>query len=191
VLCYFRYFKYRFGTLSFAQQSSLVLRGCRTSIGRWLSHGVTRPPAIVQSVLFQGKVFDKSDMMGSLKPTPKMRPKAASRPRPKTIHIDSGSVEMAEGMMQPSRGKKGSTSNLTANSTMKRDYYRGSQDSLADRSMSSGMLYRGVFLFYFVFIFLFVRGLFGNIGCYDWSGTVSFQNYMRSYKLYFLLHQRM
>jgi hypothetical protein len=74
---------------------------------------------------------------------------------------------------------------------MKRDYYRGSQDSLADRSMSSGMLYRGVFLFYFVFIFLFVRGLFGNIGCYDWSGTVSFQNYMRSYKLYFLLHQRM
>ncbi|XP_068904602.1 patronin isoform X7 [Tenebrio molitor] len=88
------------------------------------------------------RVFDKSDMMGSLKPTPKMRPKAASRPRPKTIHIDSGSVEMAEGMMQPSRGKKGSTSNLTANSTMKRDYYRGSQDSLADRSMSSGMLYR-------------------------------------------------
>lgn len=51
--------------------------------------------------------------MGSLKPTPKMRPKAASRPRPKTIHIDSGSVEMAEGLMQPSRGKKGSTSNLT------------------------------------------------------------------------------
>ncbi|XP_044267986.1 patronin isoform X9 [Tribolium madens] len=91
----------------------------------------------------EGKVFDKSELMGSLKPTPKMRPKAASRPRPKTIHIDSGSVEMAEGMMQPSRGKKGSTSNLTANSTMKRDYYRGSQDSLADRSMSSGMLYRG------------------------------------------------
>ncbi|XP_044267981.1 patronin isoform X4 [Tribolium madens] len=90
----------------------------------------------------EGKVFDKSELMGSLKPTPKMRPKAASRPRPKTIHIDSGSVEMAEGMMQPSRGKKGSTSNLTANSTMKRDYYRGSQDSLADRSMSSGMLYR-------------------------------------------------
>lgn len=30
-------------------------------------------------------------------------------------------------------------------STMKRDYYRGSTDSLADRSMSSGMLYKGVF----------------------------------------------
>lgn len=61
----------------------------------------------------QGKVFDKSELMGSLKPMPKMRPKAATRPRPKTIHIDSGSVELAEGMMQPSRGKKGSTSNLT------------------------------------------------------------------------------
>ncbi|XP_044267987.1 patronin isoform X10 [Tribolium madens] len=73
----------------------------------------------------EGKVFDKSELMGSLKPTPKMRPKAASRPRPKTIHIDSGSVEMAEGMMQPSRGKKGSTSNLTGSST--------DQDSLAYR----------------------------------------------------------
>nr|CAI5868550.1 unnamed protein product [Callosobruchus analis] len=40
-----------------------------------------------------------------------MRPKANTRPRPKTIHIDSGSVQIAEGMS--SRGKKGSTSNLT------------------------------------------------------------------------------
>lgn len=42
-----------------------------------------------------------------------MRPRGPMRPRPKTIHIDSGSVEMAEGMLQSSRGKKGSTSNLT------------------------------------------------------------------------------
>lgn len=42
-----------------------------------------------------------------------MRPKVTSRPRPKTIHIDSGSVEMAEGLLQPSRGKKGSNTNLT------------------------------------------------------------------------------
>ncbi|KAK9870583.1 hypothetical protein WA026_008146 [Henosepilachna vigintioctopunctata] len=95
----------------------------------------------------EGKVIDKSELMSTMKPTPKMRPKAPARPRPKTIHIDSGSVEMAGGMLQPSRGKKGSTSNLTANSftpqsTMKRDYYRGSQDSLADRSLSSGVLYR-------------------------------------------------
>ncbi|KAL3282263.1 hypothetical protein HHI36_005454 [Cryptolaemus montrouzieri] len=95
----------------------------------------------------EGKVIDKSELMSTLKPTPKMRPKAQARPRPKTIHIDSGSVEMAGGMLQPSRGKKGSSSNLTANSytpqsTLKRDYYRGSQDSLADRSLSSGLLYR-------------------------------------------------
>jgi hypothetical protein len=42
---------------------------------------------------------------------------------------------------------------------MKRDYYRGSQDSLADRSMSSGMLYRGVFLFLFCFYFFICAGI--------------------------------
>ncbi|KAK9712450.1 Spectrin-binding region of Ca2+-Calmodulin [Popillia japonica] len=89
----------------------------------------------------EGKDVDKS-LLNSLKPAPKMRPKVTSRPRPKTIHIDSGSVEMAEGLLQPSRGKKGSNTNLTvapsySTSTMKRDYYRGSQDSLA----GSGLLY--------------------------------------------------
>ncbi|XP_023310472.1 patronin isoform X3 [Anoplophora glabripennis] len=91
----------------------------------------------------EGKTLDRSEL-SSLKPVPKMRPKGQARPRPKTIHIDSGSVQMAEGMSR-GRDKKGSTSNLTAYapSTMKRDYYRGSQDSLAlDRSMSSGMLYK-------------------------------------------------
>ncbi|XP_030749576.1 patronin isoform X3 [Sitophilus oryzae] len=89
-----------------------------------------------------GKTLDKQDLM-SLKPAPKMRPKGSTRPRPKTIHIDSGSVQLAEGMSR-SRGTKGSTSNLTAYtpSSMKRDYYRGSQDSLADRSMSNNMLYK-------------------------------------------------
>ncbi|CAG9862690.1 unnamed protein product [Phyllotreta striolata] len=90
----------------------------------------------------EGKTLDKSEFAHPMKPVPRMRPKASTRPRPKTIHIDSGSVQMAEGMS--SRGKKGSSSNLTAYapSTMKRDYYRGSQDSLAERSMSSGMLYK-------------------------------------------------
>jgi len=40
-----------------------------------------------------------------------------SRPRPKTIHVDSGGVgsgvDMQEGVLSPSRSKKGSTSNLT------------------------------------------------------------------------------
>ncbi|XP_060518088.1 patronin isoform X3 [Cylas formicarius] len=89
----------------------------------------------------EGKILDKQELL-SLKPTPKMRSKGTTRPRPKTIHIDSGSVQLAEGLS--SRDRKGSTSNLTAYSpaTMKRDYYRGSQDSLNDRSMSSNMLYR-------------------------------------------------
>lgn len=97
----------------------------------------------------EGKILDKGEVMTSLKPTPRMRPKGSvMRPRPKTIHIDSGSVEMAEGMLQPSRAKKGSSSNLAVNSyvsnnSMKRDYYRGSQDSLADSGrIHSGILYR-------------------------------------------------
>lgn len=63
----------------------------------------------------QGKTLDRSEL-SSLKPTPKMRPKGNMRPRPKTIHIDSGSVQIAEGMS--SRGKKGSTSNLTGKRTI-------------------------------------------------------------------------
>lgn len=48
-----------------------------------------------------------------IKPIPKLRGKTTGRPRPKTIHVDTGSVELAEGMLTPSRGKKGSTSNLS------------------------------------------------------------------------------
>lgn len=165
---------------------------------------VFQAPILTTNFFFdQGKTFDRPEL-SSLKPTPKMRAKGNVRPRPKTIHIDSGSVQIAEGMS--SRGKKGSTSNLTGesfipcpyfqyvnyqfvkirtlcafdlvlffenlfcmpvnysfyaayapSSTMKRDYYRGSQDSLADRSMSSGMLYKGVFcLFSVLFINCFV-----------------------------------
>ncbi|KAJ8944831.1 hypothetical protein NQ314_009372 [Rhamnusium bicolor] len=51
----------------------------------------------------EGKTLDRGEL-SSLKPTPRMRPKGSIRPRPKTIHIDSGSVQMAEGMS--SRGKK-------------------------------------------------------------------------------------
>lgn len=37
-------------------------------------------------------------------------------------------------------------------STMKRDYYRGSQDSLADRGVGGGLLYKGLFFLSFLFI---------------------------------------
>uniref|UniRef100_A0A182N2I7 CKK domain-containing protein n=1 Tax=Anopheles dirus TaxID=7168 RepID=A0A182N2I7_9DIPT len=77
----------------------------------------------------------------STTPTPaaKMRTQKLSRPRPKTIHVESGSVDLSEASSLSSRGKKGSNSNLTglgmhsASNTIRRDYYRGSQDSLAIR----------------------------------------------------------
>lgn len=48
---------------------------------------------------------------------------------------------------------------------MRRDYYRGSHDSLADRGMGSGILYRGdyLFLFYFICSILFLIILFTPI----------------------------
>ncbi|XP_041784850.1 patronin isoform X4 [Anopheles merus] len=77
----------------------------------------------------------------STTPTPvaKLRTQKLTRPRPKTIHVESGSVDLSEASSLSSRGKKGSNSNLTglgmhsASNTIRRDYYRGSQDSLAIR----------------------------------------------------------
>ncbi|KAK9510532.1 hypothetical protein O3M35_005291 [Rhynocoris fuscipes] len=76
---------------------------------------------------------------------PKMRSKTGQgRPRPKTIHIDSG-ADSHPGTMTPSRDKKGSSSNLsvftTGSSTMRRDYYRGSQDCLAETRKPASRLY--------------------------------------------------
>ncbi|RZF34990.1 hypothetical protein LSTR_LSTR000563 [Laodelphax striatellus] len=74
---------------------------------------------------------------------PKMRSRTQpARPRPKTIHIDSGSAphDTHDGTLTPSRGKKGSSSNLSVynSSPMRRDYYRGSQDSLAETRRTTG-----------------------------------------------------
>ncbi|XP_021710409.1 patronin isoform X15 [Aedes aegypti] len=46
-------------------------------------------------------------------PAAKMRPQKLSRPRPKTIHVETGSVDLSETSSLSSRGKKGSNSNLT------------------------------------------------------------------------------
>ncbi|KAK9302495.1 hypothetical protein QLX08_005556 [Tetragonisca angustula] len=95
----------------------------------------------------EGKVIDK-ELLNAIKPT-KLRNKTATRPRPKTIHVDAG-TELDSGALTPSRGKKGSSSNLSTASltspTMRRDYYRGSQDSLTAAHFDerrSGPLYRG------------------------------------------------
>ncbi|XP_055310763.1 patronin isoform X42 [Sitodiplosis mosellana] len=74
----------------------------------------------------------------------KMRPQKVIRPRPKTIHVETGSVDLSEASSLSSRNKKGSNSNLTgigqlSSNSMRRDYYRGSQDSLAVRDTDSGL----------------------------------------------------
>ncbi|XP_012272704.1 patronin isoform X2 [Orussus abietinus] len=96
----------------------------------------------------EGKVIDK-ELLNAIKPTKLRNKTAPSRPRPKTIHVDAG-AELDSGALTPSRGKKGSSSNLSTASltspTMRRDYYRGSQDSLTAAHLEdrrSGPLYRG------------------------------------------------
>lgn len=75
-------------------------------------------------LFFKGKLLPEKADLATNKPVPKMRNKtsAGSRPRPKTIHVDSGGVgsgvDMQEGILSPSRSKKGSTSNLTGNISM-------------------------------------------------------------------------
>ncbi|XP_034944526.1 patronin isoform X3 [Chelonus insularis] len=97
----------------------------------------------------EGKVIDK-ELLNAIKPTAKLRNKTASaRPRPKTIHVDQSS-ELDSGALTPSRGKKGSSSNLSTatliSPTMKRDYFRGSQDTLTAAHFDdrrAGILSRG------------------------------------------------
>ncbi|XP_032590777.1 patronin isoform X14 [Drosophila grimshawi] len=89
----------------------------------------------------EGKVLDRPDLHVKLQPqssnasTPRLRQQRVTRPRPKTIHVDDASVDISEASSLSSRGKKGSSSNLTgygqlSSNSMKRDFYRGSQDSL-------------------------------------------------------------
>lgn len=63
----------------------------------------------------QGKVLDK-EMLHSLKPV-KRNKASSSKARPRTIHVDSAS-ELDSGALTPSRGKKGSSSNLSTGKTI-------------------------------------------------------------------------
>ncbi|XP_072937138.1 patronin isoform X3 [Epargyreus clarus] len=90
----------------------------------------------------EGKVLDKSEFYDTLKSHgggggggggggARLRSKAGGgRARPKTIHVDSGALQAAEGMLS---SKQPSSTNLTGGS-IRRDYYRGSQDNLAERA---------------------------------------------------------
>ncbi|XP_070135291.1 patronin isoform X38 [Drosophila bipectinata] len=67
----------------------------------------------------EGKTLDRPDMHVKLQPqsststTPRLRQQRTTRPRPKTIHVDDASVDISEASSISSRGKKGSSSNLT------------------------------------------------------------------------------
>ncbi|XP_055623010.1 patronin isoform X14 [Toxorhynchites rutilus septentrionalis] len=92
----------------------------------------------------QAQLHPSAQMHQTTTPAAKMRPQKLSRPRPKTIHVETGSVDLSETSSLSSRGKKGSNSNLTgiglhSSNSMRRDYYRGSQDSLAIRDSDSGL----------------------------------------------------
>ncbi|XP_048508204.1 patronin isoform X11 [Athalia rosae] len=73
----------------------------------------------------EGKVIDK-ELLNAIKPTKLRNKTAPSRPRPKTIHVDA-STDLDSGALTPSRGKKGSSSNLsTVSSVDSPDDGRGS-----------------------------------------------------------------
>nr|XP_036231353.1 patronin isoform X42 [Bactrocera oleae] len=91
----------------------------------------------------EGKTLDRAELnmkhSTQNSTTPRLRQTRPTRPRPKTIHVDDGSVDLSEASSISSRSKKGSSTNLTdsaaygtlSNSnTLRRDFYRGSHDSL-------------------------------------------------------------
>ncbi|KMQ97150.1 calmodulin-regulated spectrin-associated protein 1 [Lasius niger] len=62
----------------------------------------------------EGKVIDK-ELLNAINPAKLRNKTATARPRPKTIHGDAGTV-LDSGALTPSRGKKGSSSNLSTDS---------------------------------------------------------------------------
>lgn len=73
----------------------------------------------VEEAELKGTTIDPNDFMMKHQSAPhsaapaKMRSNRVVRPRPKTIHVETGSVELSEASSLSSRNKKGSNSNLT------------------------------------------------------------------------------
>jgi calmodulin-regulated spectrin-associated protein len=73
----------------------------------------------------EGKSVDQADLRAykqiqqqlqhqqSLQAPPKLRQNKNTRPRPKTIHVESDSIDLSDASSLASRGKRGSNSNLT------------------------------------------------------------------------------
>jgi calmodulin-regulated spectrin-associated protein len=76
----------------------------------------------------EGKSVDQADLRAykqiqqqlqhqqSMQAPPKLRQNKNTRPRPKTIHVESGSIDLSDASSLASRGKRGSNSNLTGRS---------------------------------------------------------------------------
>ena len=66
---------------------------------------------------FKGKTLDRTEhsmkQQSQSASVPRLRSQRVIRPRPKTIHVDDGSVDLSEASSISSRGKKGSNTNLT------------------------------------------------------------------------------
>ncbi|XP_029055925.1 patronin isoform X14 [Osmia bicornis bicornis] len=71
----------------------------------------------------EGKVIDK-ELLNAIKPTKLRNKTATTRPRPKTIHVDAG-ADLDSGALTPSRGKKGSSSNLSTDVQEPQQQVRG------------------------------------------------------------------
>ncbi|XP_053966249.1 patronin isoform X5 [Anastrepha ludens] len=98
----------------------------------------------------EGKTLDRSELTMKQTtqntPTPRLRQTRITRPRPKTIHVDDGSVDLSEASSISSRSKKGSSTNLTespdeypsTSSTPigRRGSYKASREPTVDRGRS-------------------------------------------------------
>lgn len=71
--------------------------------------GITYDRNDLQSLKQQHAMLSQTSSGGATK----MRQQKVIRPRPKTIHVETGSVDLSEASSLSSRNKKGSNSNLT------------------------------------------------------------------------------
>nr|XP_036231356.1 patronin isoform X45 [Bactrocera oleae] len=98
----------------------------------------------------EGKTLDRAELnmkhSTQNSTTPRLRQTRPTRPRPKTIHVDDGSVDLSEASSISSRSKKGSSTNLTespdeypsTSSTPigRRGSYKASREPTVDRGRS-------------------------------------------------------
>lgn len=75
--------------------------------------GITLDRNDLLSLKHQHALLGHSNSGASSSAAAKMRPQKVIRPRPKTIHVETGSVDLSDTSSLSSRNKKGSNSNLT------------------------------------------------------------------------------